>query len=178
MYSVGQCVVYKGHGICRVAEKSEQTLPGSNRPVTYLKLVPLQDENLTLLVPEKKAAGNMREVMSRQEAEEILRTAPFVKTVECADERARRQRYTELVEDNDGWGNARILKHAYNQQQKRRQGGKSLSDVDKKYQTMAADHLYEELAFCLGIPRQQVESRYSLGLEEDWQRKDGESTGK
>ncbi len=65
-------VMKTGDGVCLVMEELCMKAPGSPAPVPYYRLQPLKDPGSSVFVPVKEHYPDIRPVLTKEEAEEIL----------------------------------------------------------------------------------------------------------
>ena len=156
MYQIGDVVAYGGEGLCRVTAVGTPDISGISGEKSYYTLTPLYRDG-TIFIPVDTSVF-MRPAMSRAEAEELIRSLPQVEADFQAGGNLRliTEYYQSLMRSHDTLSIARLIKTIYqHQQQVRLRGGKP-SQIDERYMKRAEELLYGELAYALGIPRDQV----------------------
>ena len=118
----------------------------------------------------------MRPVLSRAEAEELVRTMPDIEAAHCTERNPRLLGafYQDLIRSRSCVGMVQIIKAAHRKTQARRARGSKPGQVDEKYLRRAEELLYGELAVALEIPRDQVSGYIVRTVGEPRGRKDAD----
>lgn len=97
MFQIGDRVLYGIHGICRVTAQEEQRV--DKKRVSYLVLEPEGQPGARYLVPMNNAAamGKLREMLSREELDELLSSEDVRADGWISDENRRKEAYRELI---------------------------------------------------------------------------------
>lgn len=155
MYSVGQYVVCGNKGVCTVEDIATLDISGVDKAKLYYILKPQYISASTVYVPVENAAS-LREVLTREQAEQLIREIPDIPPLKIANEKMAEQEYRSSMRSNDSTEWIRVIKTIYGRRQKRLQAGRKETAVDGRYFKMAEDSLYGELAVALGVERSQV----------------------
>lgn len=70
MFNIGELIIYSAHGICRIDDICEKTYFGVTK--NFYILHPVVDYRLTISTPVDNNKVVMLELLSKEEAEEIL----------------------------------------------------------------------------------------------------------
>lgn len=88
MFAPGDYVVKSLRGVCKINNiVNMEAVPGKN--VAYYELYPVRDENAKIYVPVDRADEKMREVMSEEEARELIDRIPSINECWINSERER-----------------------------------------------------------------------------------------
>ncbi|MBD5528623.1 MAG: CarD family transcriptional regulator [Lachnospiraceae bacterium] len=155
MYSVGQYVVCGNKGVCTVEDITTLDISGVDKAKLYYILKPQYISASTVYVPVENAAS-LREVLTREQAEQLVSEIPDIPPLKIANEKMAEQEYRSSMRSNDSTEWIRVIKTIYGRRQKRLQAGRKETAVDGRYFKMAEDSLYGELAVALGVERSQV----------------------
>ena len=100
----------------------------------------------------------MRPVLSRREAEELVRSIPSLAADDCSrlSLRVLNEHYRDLIHTRTCEDMVRVIKSAYAKGAARRSRGASPNQMDERYLKRAEELLYGELAVALDIPREEV----------------------
>lgn len=158
MFQTGQLVVYGGEGVCRILDVGVPHLSGMNVERDYYTLCPVRHK-VTIYVPVDHAE-HMRPVMTRQQAQGLIRRMPEIEPlpVTSAGPFLQRESYDQALHDRDCVGLVRILKTVYAKQHRTAAGRHTLGRIDEEYRRRAEDILYGEFSAALDIPREQIPS--------------------
>lgn len=166
MYQVGDLVIYGGKGVCRVEAVGRLTMAGVDREQEYYTLTPLY-RNGKIYTPVDNGVF-MRPILSRKEAEELVRTIPKIQPTICKERNPRllEEFYQEQLRSYSCDSMVRVIKSAYGKNQARRAQGLKPGQVDERYMRRAEELLYGELAAALEMDRDQVRGYISEVAEQ------------
>ena len=156
MYQVGTLIIYGGEGVCQVEAVGPLRMSGAQKDKLYYTLSPLYREG-KVYVPVDTTVF-MRPVLTREEAEELIRTIPDIQAATCTERNPRvlGEFYQELIRSHDCVSMVQLIKAAYRKCEARRAQGAKPGQVDERYMKRAEELLYGELAVSLEIPREEV----------------------
>ena len=100
----------------------------------------------------------MREVISAEEAEELIKRIPDI-PAEVFKERNVRllsEKYLNIIKSYNCEDLVRVIKTIYNKRENALVNGKKLGSVDERFLNRAEDMLHGELAVALGIEKEEV----------------------
>lgn len=142
MYKVGDYLVYK-KDVCKVVNIIDN--------VKYYVLSPIDDESLKVDVPVDNKCGFIRNLISREELEDIIDDIPNVKVIENSDRLIDEGTYKELLKNGTHRSLISIIKTTYLRNQNRKNSKKKLSEKDEYYFNKAEKYLYTEFGIVLGM---------------------------
>ena len=122
---------------------------------------PVYHKESAVYAPVENRKIIMRSVITKEEAEELIKRIPEIETVWILNEKAREVQFKEALHTCDCEELIKIIKTLYQRKKQRIESGKKVTVVDEKYFRQAEDKLYEELAFVLGMEKRDV-STYIL----------------
>lgn len=156
MYQVGELIIYGGENVCKVEAVGPLTLSGFKGDKVYYTLAPLYREG-KIYAPVDTSVF-MRPILSREEAEELVRSIPAIEAASCTDRNPRLlgEFYQQMIRSRSCVSMVRLIKTAYKKRQARQARGSKPGLVDERYMKRAEDLLYGELAVALDIPREEV----------------------
>lgn len=156
MFQVGELIVYGGEGVCRVEAVGPITMSGEKSDKPYYTLAPLY--RMGKIFTPVDTAVLMRPVLSKAEAEELIRKIPDIEAPIHTDRNPRvlGAVYQEIIRSHNCTDMIRLIKTAYRKTQARLARGAKPGQVDERYMKRAEDLLYGELAVALEIPREEV----------------------
>lgn len=143
MFNVNDFLVYKKE-VCRVKEIKENSLDKSS----YYVLIPVTDESLKIEVPTANRLGHLRNLISIEEIDNIIKKIPSIKIIEEND-RLIENEYKELLKSGTFEDLITIIKTTYLRNKAREDTKRKLSDKDNTYFNLAEKYLYTEFSIVL-----------------------------
>lgn len=156
MYQVGELVVYRGEGVCRVEAVGLLNIPGVQKDRLYYTLAPLYFGG-KIYAPVDTCAI-IRPTLTKKEAIELVRTIPSIQAISCTDRNPRilNEFYSEKLCSYNCVSMIQVIKTAYSKRNNCHGKGSKPSSIDERYMKRAEELLYGELAAALEIPREDV----------------------
>ena len=121
MYQSGELIVYGGHGVCRV----EQVAPAKEADgKLYYTLKPLYGTE-TIYIPVDTHVF-MRPIITRQEAEELVRQIPFIQEDICSSRKPAelKNHYEECLQTHDCHDLVQLMTGVYVKNRRAENGGR------------------------------------------------------
>ncbi len=146
MYKANDYLVYK-KDVCKVKEVKLNKMNGLN----YYILNPIDDESLIISVPTDNRMGYIRDIISKKEAEQLIKEISNIKPLENIDDKYIEKTYKELLSNGKHEDLIKIIKTSYLRNENRANNNKKLSDKDVHYFLQAEKYLYNELSISLGM---------------------------
>ena len=159
MFKVGDLIVYGNTGVCTVEKIGRPDLSGISDDKEYYTLLPYYSRNSRIFTPCDNDKVVMRPIMSKKEAEKLLREIPKIEILVITDEKKREECYKETMKTCDCREFVSILKTIYNRKKTRLAEGKKVTASDERYYNMAEDKLFGELAIALGMEKSQMKTK-------------------
>lgn len=165
MFRPGDLIIYSSEGACRIESISPLAMSGADRDKLYYTIQPLYREG-KIFVPVDTGVF-MRPVISRQEADALIRRIPDIESevYETRNLRMLNEHYQSLLQSHNCEDMLRLIKAVYTKQQENLAAGKKPGLVDDRYMKRAEDILYGELAVVLDIPKDSVLDYITAALE-------------
>ena len=156
MFSIGQNVICGNKGVCTIEDITTLDISGVDKAKKYYILKPKYISSSTVYVPVDSAMTSMRTVLTKEEADELIRSIPRIPVLEIENEKLLEQNYKSCMKTNccDEW--VKLIKTIYERRQRRIQLGRKETAIDSKYFKIAEDVLYGELAVALEMEKSQV----------------------
>lgn len=145
MYKVNDIVVYKKY-ICKIKEIKENHILGKN----YYVMVPIDDDSLKIDVPTEDKLGLIRNVISKEEANNLIDKIALIDVIE-SDEKNIENEYKKLFKEDSLENLIKIIKTSYLRNNERLLNKKKISEKDDNYFQKAEKQLYNELSISLGM---------------------------
>lgn len=166
MYSKGEYVIYGSNGVCQVGDVTTLNIDNVPKDRKYYVLYPNNNGGV-IYVPVDVASSRMRRVITRSEAEELIKRIPTIKPIEVSNERLLDEIYKKCIHSNECTEWIRLIKCIYDRKQLRLSEGKKITATDEKYMRMAEDALYLELGTALNMEKGQVLEYIIKEIEEN-----------
>ena len=165
MFWVGQQVIYGTHGVCRITAMEVKSVGKEKK--TYYVLEPVNQPGTVFYVPScnQAAVAKIRTILTRDEFEKMLKSEKVREDTWIDDENLRRQRYRELIVQNDRAELISMVSALYRHKKKQQESGRKFHVSDENFLRDATKMLTEEFSLVLGIPRSEVEAYMKKELE-------------
>ena len=157
MYKTGELILYGSTGVCRITDIVKRRLTGDSAMGLYYVMKPLYQE-VVISAPVNTDKVFMRPIVTRGEAERLIRTIPSVraKAFHGVGFRQLAEHYESAIKTYDCGDLIQMLvsirmKKRLLEQQRRKFGA-----VDERFMKRAEDLLSGELAAALDKPRDEV----------------------
>ena len=108
----------------------------------------------------------MRRVISKEEAEELIREIPQIEGLWIGSEKQREEKYKEMHEKLQMCRMGADHPNLYQRKMSRLKQGKKITVTDERYLRMAEGNLYSELSIALGIPESGMEAYITNQINE------------
>lgn len=156
MFSAGDAVVYATYGVCLI--KGVETRDFSGEDVEYYVLQPASDGRNTFYVPTSSGQlrDKMRRVMTKEETEALISGMSREELIWIEDEQERKAEYRRILDSGDRREIVRLIKTLYLRKMQLQESRKKLHSADERFLNEAENMLFDEFAYSLGIPRDQV----------------------
>lgn len=157
MFEVGDYVVYRNNGVCRVDSIGPMNLPGESVSKLYYTLIPIYLKGSKVYTPTDNEKVIIRPVISKEDASELIDHIKDIEVLWVTDEKSREMIYKEALAKCECREWVKIIKTLYQRKQSRIAEGKKVTASDEKYLKIAEDNLYGELAIPLEMEKDMVE---------------------
>ena len=127
--------------------------------LTVYLLVPQKEKNGRIYSPVESSKVQTRKVITKQEADTLIREIPAIQAAWVENEKLRENVYKEAIKSCDLRELVKIIKNMYLRRQERISSGKKATVLDDRYFKLAEDKLYSELVFATGKDRNQIEKQ-------------------
>lgn len=154
MYNVGDVVIYSSHGLCSVEDICEQTF--SDITKTYYVLQPLNDSKLTIRTPIDNAKKQLRDVIQKEEAIQILQsfTSPGVEWIEQNTHRMRF--HVEIIKTGDRQKQANLLNTLLRKKIEYEANEKKFPNQEEKLLHSLQEIIFSEFSIALDKPSEEI----------------------
>lgn len=157
-FEKGQQIVYGTNGICTVESVDLMRFSAGMPKEMYYVLRQHRNKENTFFVPIKneKLSSRMREIMQKEDIEDILMGLADVEVEWIEDRRARGEYYKEILQDGVSQKLLSMIIVLYKQKRKRARNGKKLPVTESGILKSAEKLVGEEFGWVLGIELEQV----------------------
>lgn len=166
MFEVGSLMIYDTTGVCKVLEIGvPEGLPVANKDRKYYKLAPVFGSGTIYIPVDTKVF--MRPVISREEAESLIRKIPEIREDICDTHNLKtlEDHYKASLMTHECEDLVQLIKTVYTKKQNLEKNGKKTGKTDQQYMKRAKQLLYEELSIALDIPVGDVEAYITRTIE-------------
>lgn len=156
MYSLGDCVVYGIHGVCRVAGYEKQ-LVGRKR-TEYLVLEPLNQNESRYYLPTANptAMGKLKSILSAEEMRALLASDEIRQGNWISDENQRKQHYRDLISGGDRVSVLQTVCALYRYRAEQAAAGRKFHQCDDNFLRDAEKLLSSEIALVLDMTPEEA----------------------
>lgn len=158
MFQKGDYVIYGHNGICCIQDITTLDIPGVDKNRKYYLLKPVYMSGSTVYTPVDAAESLLRPAMSREEADNLIKSIPDIPIIPLSDEKTLEQTYKKYMRSNSSEAWVQLIKTIYLRKENRIMTGHKVTALDSRYFDLAESSLYGELSVALGKPREEVKS--------------------
>ncbi|MBQ8971369.1 MAG: CarD family transcriptional regulator [Lachnospiraceae bacterium] len=156
MYQKNDMVIYGSQSVCEVVNVGTLSMGMIDKKKKYYTLRPIYQRDSVVYVPVDNEKPVMRPVISKKEAQELVDKIPSIKAAWIEKEVEREQEYKKARSSCDPERLIMIIKALYNRKKERIEDGKKVTVIDERYFKMAEKQLHEELAYALGMSKEEI----------------------
>lgn len=156
MYNVNDAVMYSTYGVCVITAIEERDFSGES--VEYYILRPVSDSKSTYYVPTSNSAlkNKMRNVCTENEVNNLIGTMSDENCIWIDNDFRRKEEYRKIIDNGDRKELVRLIKTLYTKGEELSIQHRKLRSADEKFLRDAENMLYDEFAYALNIPREDV----------------------
>lgn len=158
MFNIGDIIVYGAQGICKI--DSRETKQIGRQSADYYVLKPLFNESTAVFVPveNKLLTAKMQTVLTKAQAEELVKKVEQIDVIKSNDENQKRELYKTILSSGDREKLIALIKTVRLERDIRRQGNKKLNINDEQTLRKAELLIYNELAFVFDVEPDEVKN--------------------
>ena len=145
MYKLNDYVVYR-KDICKIKDIKEKYYNEED----YYILESLTDKSLKINLPVSLGDDVLRDLISKDEVEEIIREIPEIDLVKTSDKFLEHE-YKELMHSGTHRDLIKIIKTTYARNKERAESKRRIAEIDTTYFEMAEKYLYNEFSIVLDL---------------------------
>lgn len=158
MFEKGAYIVYGTTGVCEVTDIKKMDMRGIPKDKLFYVLTPYNQKGSTVFTPVDSTKTVMREVLSKEQALELIDSMPEIEELYFANEKVREEKYKECVRSCDCEQYIRVIKTLYLRREEKLAQGKKFAATDERYLKVAEENLYSELSIALGMSKKEVQN--------------------
>lgn len=155
MFDIDEVIMYGHYGLCRVINRQTMKF-GDADPTLYYVLHPINDKKTTFYAPVNSDKISMRKLLSAEEIHALIHEMPEETYDWVKNDQQRREAFGQVMKSGDHRELVKIIKALYQKKEEKNLVGKKLQAFDEKTMKEAEKLLYEEFAFVLKIPQDDV----------------------
>ena len=159
MLNVGDCVIYGSHGLCKVRDILVPAFLEKGNEKQYYMMVSAVDAGSVIYVPVEGAEDKVRDVMSADDAEELICEIEDVDELDLPDGKKAEPEITGIIKRNIADEMMSLVKSLHKIKAMREAEGKKFAALNEKYLSIAEKLLYTELAFSLETGKDAIKER-------------------
>lgn len=164
MFKVDDYIIYGSNGVCQV--KDICTPQGMDENKKYYELEPIYLKETTIFTPVDNVNVVMRNIISKEETEQLIRSISTMETVEINDAKTREEKCKNALRTCDYIEWAKVILTLSSRKKEQMSLGKKLGQADKRLLDSALEYLHGELAVALNIPKEDVENYIAERIEQ------------
>ncbi len=162
MFKKGDLVIYSSHGICKIDDICEKKI--SNVTKNYYSLHPMDDRKLSISIPVDNDKVTIKELLTKEEAENIIDSFKF-KGYEWIDiDNARNTKYNEVLKQGNRLEIAKIANTLMKKKIEIEGNNKKFHEKDKKILQYIQNVLFAELTFILDATSEEIEEKINSNI--------------
>lgn len=172
MFSIGDLVLYSTNGVCCIDDICEKTVLGVTK--NYYVLHPMKDSKLSISTPVENGKVTMMELISKEEAKEILESFKEDGIDWIESDNDRNHIYSHIIKKGERKEVSRLANTLMKEKIKIEGNGKKFHEKDKKLLTSIQSVIYTELALSLDTTDEFIEEKINNFIsEEEYKLKEG-----
>lgn len=156
MYKVGDLVVYSTHGVCEVMYIGPIDLPMIDKNKKYYTLAPIAKKEQVVYASVENESSVMRSIISKKEAEALLKKIPSIKPAVINNDKERENTYKTIVRSGDLEKIIALMKTLNGRREDRANAGKKVTVLDDKYYKQAENQIIGELSVVLSLDKSEI----------------------
>lgn len=166
MFAVGDYIVYRNAGVCRVDGVGSPGAAVPEKGKKYYILHPVKGAGVIYIPVD--AGVYMRPVMSKEEAEHLFHGCIGVEADCCPsrDHRLLCEHYREVLSQHSSEKLLGMIKSLLVKEEQLGKKGKKLAGTDQEFKRRAEELLYGEIAFVMGFSYEKVAGDFGKKLME------------
>lgn len=163
MFKVGQNVYSQTSGVCIISSIEEKNFGVGEVKYFVLESIFKKQASKTY-IPVDKADVQLRKLITKKEAKELLKYISKAERVWENDPKQRRQMFEEMYKSRDLKNVCQLIKSLYLQSEELKKQKKSLSMLDKDFFDKIQRDVIEELSLVMGVSIEEARNVFEESL--------------
>ena len=155
MLHINEYVVFSSTGVCQVTDIIKESFSGGLEKEYYV-LTPVSGNGSTIYIPKNGNTSNIRDVMTKEEVDELFNQLPEIEGEWSLDDSARKAQFAETLKTGLPADMVKLIKTLHERQMDLEEQGKSLSSSDTEIFKAAKQLLYNEIALVYVLEPEQI----------------------
>lgn len=164
MFKVGEYIIYSSTGVCKIEDIRTECFNGTKK--SYYILKPVYLNSSTIYTPVGSSEERMKKIISKKDVYKLIQSLPGEKMEWIENDRARKEKYSEIVKLGNRKDLIRLLKTLHQTQREKIATGKRFHCADERIMKEIEKILFEEFALVLDISVKDVPQFIQGELEE------------
>lgn len=156
MFEIGEVVVHKLYGLCRVEKIEKRKTNDKKRE--YYRLEPLDDTivKTEILLPIETSNKAIRKTATKKEINDMIDNLEQMDYIDDLDFKKRKRIYNDLLSNNSLKDYAFLLKSIHHNHDQYKESGRRFPSQDRDFFERADNKFSVEVAYVLGIKPDEV----------------------
>lgn len=155
MFKIGDYIMYGVTGVCKVTDIIKEKY--FNNEEDYYVLEPVYATTETIIkIPVANKKVFMRDIISKEDIDNLIEEIPLEKEVWIDDERERNHQFKLMVHSGDCKQWSTLIKSIFLKKEQKKKEGKKITQEDERLMKSAEKLLNEEIATILHILPDEV----------------------
>lgn len=146
-FEIGQIVVHKDYGLCRI--DSTEFLSFANKE--YFVMYPLSSPTMKIMVPEDRADIMCRKLLTKEQCLNVIDKMKTLSKDYIVDNKKRKEAYSKLLQSSNLEDIAQLINHLYFLFKDKKAANKAIGTIDTTIYNDAKQKLYSELGYVLEL---------------------------
>lgn len=158
MFNKGEAIIYGAQGVCVISGVEEMNFGKEKRK--YYVLKPVYDENSTIYAPtdNETVTQKMHRVLTKDEIDSLIESLKNNDTKWINNDVERKEFCASVIENGDRKELMHLVEMLYLRQKELKSQKKHFHLADEKYLKEAEKIISDELAYVIGIDKEEVSS--------------------
>ena len=157
MFSIGSNVIYGSNGVYKIEDIREESFCGEKRMYYVLSQLERKGHDKVFVPTDnEKLVSQMKKLLSEDEIYELVRSVPSEPMEWISDNRARSERFKEILARADRRELMHMTKTIYLRKEEMTAQGKKIFLSDENAMARAEKVIFDEFALVLDIEREEI----------------------
>lgn len=157
MIKIGQIVVTKNSGVCKIITEEEMNFGAGIKKYYVLRPVFAKDQSSKVYIPADQN-GLLRPLMKKEEILDVIDTMPKMEKIWFNDQKERRSKFDEIYRRGNIYEICQLVKSLYLHNEELKLSKHTLSMLDREYLNKLKEGVYQEFSLALDIPYEEVDN--------------------